>query len=76
MFIIWSFSKNSFTVLQGKEDSHLKNQLQPESLIAAAKDAASLNVVVRMQEGYDHSYFFVATFIEDHIKHHVKYLKS
>ncbi|XP_031779569.1 S-formylglutathione hydrolase [Nasonia vitripennis] len=61
---------------QGKADSFLKDQLHPESLIAAAKDAASLHLVVRMQEGYDHSYFFIATFIEDHIKHHVKYLKS
>ncbi|KAJ8681893.1 hypothetical protein QAD02_017685 [Eretmocerus hayati] len=60
---------------QGKADDFLQ-QLQPDSLIAAAKDIASLHVVVRMQEGYDHSYFFISSFIEDHIKHHVKYLKS
>ncbi|KAL7305746.1 hypothetical protein TKK_0001996 [Trichogramma kaykai] len=60
---------------QGKDDSFMV-ELQPESLIAAVKDAEALHVVVRMQEGYDHSYFFIASFIEDHIKHHVKYLKS
>ena len=54
-------------------------ELQPESLIDAVKEmqnAASLHLVVRMQAGYDHSYFFISTFIEDHIKHHIKYLKS
>ena len=29
-----------------------------------------------MQEGYDHSYYFIASFIEDHIKHHAKALKA
>lgn len=61
---------------KGKADSFLKDQLKPENLIIAAKDTSSLHLVVRMQEGYDHSYFFISTFIEDHIKHHAKYLKS
>ncbi|XP_034196122.1 S-formylglutathione hydrolase-like [Osmia lignaria lignaria] len=61
---------------QGKEDKFWKDgQLLPENLLAVAKDAG-LSLVLRFQEGYDHSYFFIATFIEDHIKHHVKYLKS
>ncbi|XP_017790071.1 PREDICTED: coiled-coil domain-containing protein 39 isoform X1 [Habropoda laboriosa] len=61
---------------QGKEDKFLKDgQLLPENLLSAAKDAG-LSLVLRFQEGYDHSYFFISTFIEDHIKHHVKYLKS
>ena len=33
------------------------------------------NVQLRMQEGYDHSYYFIASFIEDHIAYHAKYLK-
>ncbi|XP_058807535.1 S-formylglutathione hydrolase isoform X2 [Phymastichus coffea] len=61
---------------QGKEDNFLKEQLHPENLIAAAKDAESVHVTMRMHEGYNHSYYFIATFIEDHIKHHVKYLKN
>lgn len=55
---------------QGKEDKFLKNgQLLPENLLSAAKDAG-LSLVLRFQESYDHSYFFISTFIEDHIKHH------
>ncbi|XP_012146110.1 S-formylglutathione hydrolase [Megachile rotundata] len=61
---------------QGKEDKFLKDgQLLPENLLTVATDAG-LSLFLRFQEGYDHSYFFIATFIEDHIKHHVKYLKS
>lgn len=50
-------------------------QLQPENLVAAAKESSykgkiDLNVV----DGYDHSYFFIASFVEDHAKHHAKYL--
>lgn len=61
---------------QGKEDTFLKEgQLLPENLLTAAKDVG-LPLILRFQEGYDHSYFFITTFIEDHIKHHVKYLKS
>lgn len=61
---------------QGKEDNFLKQgQLLPENLLNAAKDVG-LPLVLRFQEGYDHSYYFIATFIKDHIKHHVKYLKN
>lgn len=59
---------------QGKEDNFLA-QLMPENLLAAAKDAG-LTLILRNQEGYDHSYFFISSFIEDHIKHHVKYLEN
>lgn len=61
---------------QGKEDNFLKQgQLLPENLLNAAKDAG-LPLILRFQKGYDHSYYFISTFIEDHIKHHVKYLKN
>ncbi|XP_076676307.1 S-formylglutathione hydrolase-like [Andrena cerasifolii] len=61
---------------QGKEDKFLTDgQLLPENLSSAAKDAG-VPLVLRYQTGYDHSYFFISTFIEDHIKHHVKYLKT
>ncbi|XP_012288351.1 S-formylglutathione hydrolase [Orussus abietinus] len=61
---------------QGTEDNFLKQgQLLPENLLAATKDAG-LTLVLRNQDGYDHSYFFISTFIEDHIIHHAKYLKS
>jgi S-formylglutathione hydrolase len=42
-------------------------------LIAAAK-TANVALDVRYQEGYDHSYFFIATFIEDHLRFHASHL--
>lgn len=45
------------------------NQLQPAKLSAAC-EAKKLPLTLRMQEGYDHSYFFISSFIEDHIKFH------
>ena len=58
---------------QGDADSFLADQLKPEILVAAAK-AAGQNVTLRMQPGYDHSYFFMASFIDDHIAFHAKRL--
>ncbi|XP_002415084.4 S-formylglutathione hydrolase [Ixodes scapularis] len=55
---------------QGTEDGFLKDQqLLPESLLEASQKNG-VGITLRMQEGYDHSYFFIATFIEDHLKHH------
>mmetsp|Transcript_21617 Transcript_21617/g.69622 ORF Transcript_21617/g.69622 Transcript_21617/m.69622 type:complete len:288 (-) Transcript_21617:46-909(-) len=54
---------------QGADDAFLvgdTNQLQPEAFIAAC-DAANQPVTVRFQEGYDHSYFFISSFIDDHV---------
>ncbi|XP_051153861.1 S-formylglutathione hydrolase isoform X2 [Leptopilina boulardi] len=60
---------------QGKEDNFLSKELLPESIVPAAQ-SISMPLTLRMHEGYDHSYFFISTFIEDHIKHHAKYLKN
>lgn len=58
---------------QGLADQFLATQLKPELLSAACTEAGvALNL--RMQAGYDHSYFFIATFIEDHLRHHAAYL--
>lgn len=54
---------------QGSADNFLEEQLQPQ-LFAAACSKAGVPLELRMQEGYDHSYYFIATFIEDHIRHH------
>lgn len=54
---------------QGDADDFLQNQLKPEQLKQVCeRTGQSLNL--RMQSGYDHSYFFVASFIEDHIRFH------
>ncbi|MDE0507069.1 MAG: S-formylglutathione hydrolase [Gammaproteobacteria bacterium] len=58
---------------QGQADSFLKEQLKPE-LLERACDAAKHPLTLRMQPGYDHSYFFIATFIVDHIRHHARAL--
>lgn len=60
---------------QGGADPFLTEQLKPELLEAAAK-AHDHPLTLRMQSGYDHSYFFIATFMEDHIAHHAKALTS
>jgi S-formylglutathione hydrolase len=54
---------------QGLADPFLEEQLLPEALEAAA-DASGHPLTLRRQEGYDHSYFFVASFIGDHLRHH------
>jgi S-formylglutathione hydrolase len=56
---------------QGTADGFLKEQLQPE-LLANACEAADYPLELRLQEGYDHSYFFMASFMEEHIAFHVE----
>lgn len=58
---------------QGTRDQFLDNQLKPQLLVEACK-TAGVPLRLRMQEGYDHSYFFISTFIEDHLRHHARYL--
>lgn len=59
---------------QGTDDTFLKqNQLLPE-VFEAACNAAGQPLELRMQPGYDHGYYFIASFMEDHIRHHAKYL--
>ena len=60
---------------QGDADSFLADQLKPE-LLQAAADAAGQKVTIRMQPGYDHSYFFMASFIADHVAFHARRLKG
>ena len=54
---------------QGDQDSFLLNQLRPDALQAAAA-AANNPLVLNLQSGYDHSYYFIASFIESHLRHH------
>lgn len=57
---------------QGDADNFLEEQLKPETLQAAAK-ASSYPLTVRMQAGYDHSYYFISSFIAEHLRFHAKY---
>ena len=54
---------------QGEADSFLSEQLMPERFEAACK-AAQQPLTLRLQPGYDHSYYFIASFMADHIQHH------
>jgi S-formylglutathione hydrolase len=54
---------------QGEADNFLREQLRPE-LFAQACGEAGQSLTLRMQPGYDHSYWFIQTFIEDHLRHH------
>jgi S-formylglutathione hydrolase len=54
---------------QGAADPYLEAQLQPERLQRAC-DESGLPLELRVHAGYDHGYYFISTFIEDHLKHH------
>ncbi|XOV78120.1 MAG: S-formylglutathione hydrolase [Aestuariibacter sp.] len=58
---------------QGDADNFLEEQLQPQALIAAAQNR-NVELNLRMQSGYDHSYFFIASFIDDHLAFHHQHL--
>ena len=58
---------------QGGGDGFLAEQLKPELLQSAAAEGGAA-LTLRMQEGYDHSYFFITSFIDDHIAWHAERL--
>ncbi len=58
---------------QGEADGFLVEQLRPELLDAACKEAG-VDLTLRLQPGYDHSYNFISTFMEDHIRWHAERL--
>ncbi|AFJ46458.1 S-formylglutathione hydrolase [Shimwellia blattae] len=58
---------------QGDADNFLATQLQPAQLAEVARQR-SWPLQLRIQPGYDHSYFFIASFIEDHLRFHARYL--
>ena len=59
---------------QGLSDNFLKEQLYPEDFEAACAKAGQ-SVTLRRHEGYDHGYYFILTFIDDHLKFHAEQLK-
>ncbi len=60
---------------QGKADEFLERQLQPEEFRRVC-ELRKQELILRSQEGYDHSYYFIATFIKDHIEFHAKHLNK
>jgi S-formylglutathione hydrolase len=62
-----------FLVDQGTADGFLHDGLRPWLFEAASKDVG-IPLTLRMQEGYDHSYFFISTFMDDHLRWHAERL--
>jgi S-formylglutathione hydrolase len=67
--------KSEILIDQGAADNFLDEQLKPHLFLAAAR-AAGVPVTLRYQAGYDHSYYFMASFIGDHIAHHASLLEA
>ena len=59
---------------QGDADQFLADQLRPD-LLAAACARAGIDLTLRMQPGYDHSYYFISTFMADHVAWHAERLR-
>lgn len=60
-------------VEQGTKDEFLHEQLKPESLVHAAQRSET-QLTLNMHEGYDHSYYFIASFIEEHLEFHAGHM--
>ena len=58
---------------EGRKDQFLESQLKPQLLQDACK-RSGVPFDLRLREGYDHSYFFIASFIEDHLRFHARNL--
>jgi len=60
---------------QGSADEFLHEHLRPDLLRAACAEAG-ISLQFNLREGYDHSYFFIASFIEEHLRYHAKYISE
>lgn len=58
---------------QGDKDKFLTEQLKPEIFAAAARESGS-ELRYTLRPGYDHGYYFISTFMEDHLRHHARQL--
>ena len=56
---------------KGEADTFLEKELRPELLEAACADAG-IPLTLRRQPGYDHSYYFISTFMADHVRWHAE----
>ncbi|MCH9696309.1 MAG: S-formylglutathione hydrolase [Gammaproteobacteria bacterium] len=66
---------DSILVDQGADDPFLAEQLKPE-LLQAACDESGLPLQLRIHDGYDHGYYFISTFIEEHLRFHAERLQN
>lgn len=71
LITVGSKHANKILIDQGTSDNFLEKELLTENIVKAAKEMGQ-PLDVHYREGYDHSYYFIASFIEDHIKFHQK----
>ncbi|RWS20371.1 hypothetical protein B4U80_01569 [Leptotrombidium deliense] len=64
-----------FLIDQGSADPYLKDELLPKNFIEACAEA-KIPIVYREHDGYDHGFYFISTFLEDHFERHAKILYS
>ena len=70
---LYNGQKLKILIDQGSEDNFLQQkQLLPEELCDKASKNENIDLNYRLQNGYDHSYYFIATFMKDHIDFHSK----
>jgi S-formylglutathione hydrolase len=60
---------------QGTADQFLSQQLNPQVFAAACRKSGT-DLSLRYQDGYDHGYYFISSFIADHLRHHAAHLRS
>jgi S-formylglutathione hydrolase len=67
----------STTILidQGLDDPYLAEQLHPHLFEDACRQANQA-IVLRRHQGYDHGYYFIQTFIADHVRHHARQMSE
>jgi S-formylglutathione hydrolase len=65
--------RNPILIDQGLADQFLEKELNPQLFEEACADS-KIDLQLRRQAGYDHGYYFISTFMEDHLRHHAKYL--
>jgi S-formylglutathione hydrolase len=68
-------ARGTILIDQGLADKFLATQLQPERFERACR-AAGQSLDLRRHAGYDHSYWFIQTFVEDHLRHHARALSK
>ena len=67
------YKQNTILIDQGEQDQFLAEQLHPNTLQQACKQADQ-PLILRMHAGYDHGYYFIQSFIKDHVEHHRQFL--
>ena len=67
--------RHAILIDQGSADQFLAEQLHPDRFATACSDK-DIALTLRRHDGYDHGYFFIASFVEDHLRHHARCLTA